>query len=288
MGLASMKGGSEREEKYPESPIISEDQKMDEIKAIREKLSEMHSDIKKVIEYSSRLRFEAALESSRHEHLNVLLNHVFEDIETGLERNMVKKCPEKENCTSVFRALLQQNAGLIKQSRIDDTKISNNRKKLDELKCGAPFSKCEQCFSEVSNLLSKQVNLMRSMRIYADNQEQKPDISAFETGVVMNEILEPVSNYQRLEILKAVAFETKSFSAFSELTGLRGGNLLFHLQKLMDGGLILQKHERGDYMITEKGFKILKGLNEIYSSIQYSPLQNSAGNTLQKEEESQI
>jgi hypothetical protein len=41
-------------------------------------------------------------------------------------------------------------------------------------------------------------------------------------------------------------------------------------------------------MITEKGFKILKGLNEIYSSIQYSPLQNSAGNTLQKEEESQI
>lgn len=286
MGLASMKGGSEREEKYPESLIISEDQKMDEIKAIREKLSEMHSDIKKVIVYSNRLLFEAALESSRHEHLNVLLNHLFEDIETGLERNMVKKCPEKITCISAFTSLLQQNAGLIKQSRIDDTKISNNRKKLDELKCGAPFSKCEQCFSEVSNLFSKQVNLMRSMKIYADNQEQKPDISALETSVVMNEILEPVSNYQRLEILRAVAFETKSFSAFSELTGLRGGNLLFHLQKLMDGGLILQKHERGDYMITEKGFKILKGLNEIYSSIQYFPLQNSAGNTLQKEEES--
>lgn len=288
MGLASMKGGSEREEKYPESPIISEDQKMDEIKAIREKLSEMHSDIKKVIEYSNRLRFEAALESSRHEHLNVLLNYLFEDIETGLERNMVKKCPEKKTCISAFTSLLQQNAGLIKQSRTDDTKITYNRKKLDELKCGAPFSKCEQCFSEVLNLFSKQVNLMRSMKIYADNQEQKPDISALETSVVMNEILEPVSNYQRLEILRAVAFETKSFSAFSELTGLRGGNLLFHLQKLMDGGLILQKHERGDYMITEKGFKILKGLNEIYTSIQYSPLQNSAVNTLQKEEESRI
>ncbi len=283
-----MKGGSEKKEKYPESPIISEDQKMEEIKAIREKLSEMHIDIKKVIEYSSRLRFEAALEGSRHEHLNALLNHLFEDIETGLERNMVKKCPEKKKCTSAFTVFLQQNAGLIKQSRIDDTTISNNRKKLDELRCGAPFSRCEQCFSEVSNLFSTQVNLMRSMKVYADNQEQKPDISALETSVVMSEILEPVSNYQRLEILRAVAFETKSFSGFSELTGLRGGNLLFHLQKLMDSGLILQKHERGDYMITEKGFKILKGLNEIYSSIQYSPLQNCAESTIQKKEGSQI
>lgn len=269
-----MKGGTEIKEKYPESPIISEDQKREEMRAISEKLSEMHSDIKKIIECSNKLRFEAALESSRREYSNAILNHLFEDVETGLERNMVKKCPEKKNCTSAFTALLQQNAGLIKNSKVDDTLISNNRKKLDELRRGAPFIKCEQCFSEVSSLFIKQVNLMRSMRIYADNQDYKSDFSAIKTGVIMSEILEPVSNNQRLEILRAVAFETKSFSAFSELTGLRGGNLLFHLQKLMESGLILQQHERGDYMITEKGFKILQGLQKIYSSLQYSPLQD--------------
>ena len=127
---------------------------------------------------------------------------------------------------------------------------------------------------------------MRSMRIYADNQEHKSDISALKTGVIMSEILEPISNNQRLEILRAVAFETKSFSGFSELTGLRGGNLLFHLQKLTDSGLILQLHERGDYMITEKGFKILQGLNEIYSSLQYSPMQETYGKTSRKKEKS--
>ena len=99
----------------------------------------------------------------------------------------------------------------------------------------------------------------------------------------MREILEPVSNNHRLEILRAVAFEMKSFSAFSELTSLRGGNLLFHLQKLLDSGLILQIHERGDYMITDKGLKILQGLKEIYSSLQYSPLQIHAENILQEE-----
>lgn len=269
-----MKGGTEIKEKYPESPVISEDQKREEMRAISEKLSEMHSDIKKIIECSNKLRFEAALESSRREYSNAILNHLFEDVETGLGRNMVKKCPEKKNCTSAFTALLQQNAGLIKNSKVDDTLISNNRKKLDELRRGAPFIKCEQCFSEVSSLFIKQVNLMRSMRIYADNQDYKSDFSAIKTGVIMSEILEPVSNNQRLEILRAVAFETKSFSAFSELTGLRGGNLLFHLQKLMESGLILQQHERGDYMITEKGFKILQGLQKIYSSLQYSPLQD--------------
>jgi DNA-binding transcriptional ArsR family regulator len=280
-----MKGGSEIKEKYSESPIISEEQKRGEMRAIQEKLSEMHSDIKRIIESSNKLCFEAALESSRREHSNALLNHLFEDVETGLESNMVKKCPEKKNCTFTFTAFLQQNAGLIKRSKVDDTLISDNRKKLDELRCGAPFSKCEQCFSEVLSLFLKQVSLMRSMQIYADNQEYKSDISAIKPGVIMSEILEPVSNNQRLEILRAVAFETKSFSAFSGLTGLRGGNLLFHLQKLMDNGLILQQRERGDYMITEKGFKILQGLQEIYSSLQYSLLQNPAENTLQEIEE---
>ncbi len=277
--MKSMKDESKEKEKTPESAGTSEATEMTEIKAIKEKLSEMHSDIKKVMEYSNRLRLETALESSRQEYSNAFLNHLFDDIETGLERNMIKKCPEKKNCTSAFTALLQQNAGLIKQSKVEDTLVLNNRKKLEELRCGAPYGKCEQCFSEVSNLFVKQVNFMRSMRIYADNQEHRPDISALKTGVIMSEILEPVSNNQRLEILRAVAFETKSFSAFSELTGLRGGNLLFHLQKLTESGIILQQHERGDYMITEKGFKILQGLNEIYSSLQHSPMRETARKT---------
>lgn len=274
-------------EKYPVSPVASEDQKIAEMKAVREKLSEIHNDIKKIIERSNKLYFEAALESSRREYSSTILNHLLEDIETGLERNMVKKCPEKINCTSAFTSLLQQNAELIKHGKVDDNLISNNRKKLDELRCGAPFSKCEQCFSEVSSLFTKQVNLMRSMRIYSDSQEHKSNISSIKTDTIMSEILEPISNNHRLEILKAVSFEMKSFSAFSELTSLRGGNLLFHLQKLLDNGLILQMHERGDYMITDKGLKILQGLQEIYSSLQNSPMQNTE-DILQEEKKIKI
>jgi uncharacterized protein (DUF1499 family) len=74
------------------------------------------------------LRFETDIESSRQEYSHVLLNYLYEDIETGLERNMVKKCPEKENCTSKFKALLQHNVEFIKYNKVDEALISANRK----------------------------------------------------------------------------------------------------------------------------------------------------------------
>ena len=275
-------------EDNPENPKKSEDLEMEEIKAISGKLSEMHSDIKKVMEYSNRLRFETALESSRQSYSQAFINHLSEDIETGLKQNMVKKCPEKENCTSKFIALLHHNRELIKNIKVDEALISANRKKLDELRCGAPYRKCEQCFSEVLNLFIKQINLMRSMKIYKNNKRQKPDISALKNSVFVSEVLDSISNKQRLAILKAVAFEPKSFSAFSKLTGLIAGNLLFHIQKLMDCELILQQHDRGDYMITEKGFKILQSLNEMCFSLQYFPQQICHSNLFEESKKEEL
>jgi hypothetical protein len=67
--------------------------------------------------------------------------------------------------------------------------------------------------------------------------------------------------------MKALFTETKTFSALSLITGLRGGNLSFHLQKLMDCGMILQRNERGDYMIPEKGYAVLRGIVETYQNL---------------------
>jgi hypothetical protein len=67
----------------------------------------------------------------------------------------------------------------------------------------------------------------------------------------------------REEIVK-LRSRNKDLEALSSLMGLRGGNLLFHLQKLMDSKMILQRNERGDYMITEKGYKTLRGIFETY------------------------
>ncbi len=238
-----------------------------EILEIKSELSDIHADLKRFFEQSNRLHHESVLSGIHRDFSNVIIGHVAEDIEDGLDRNMIKNCEMRDTCKSIFTGFLQKNTSLIKHSNVDDGIISKNRSELQEMKNNAPKKQCERCFSEVSNLFGKQILLMRSLRIYNTNEEKKNDISAIPEELIVNDILDPLSNMQRLQILKAASVETKTFSDFSALTGLRGGNLLFHLQKLLDSGMILQRHERGDYMITDKGYKTLKGISDIYLTL---------------------
>ena len=107
------------------------------------------------------------------------------------------------------------------------------------------------------------MGLISSIKIYSTNDEKRSEISALSDSLIVKTVLEPLSNKQRLQILKSMASETKTFSSLSELTGLRGGNLLFHIQKLLENDLIIQRHDRGDYMITKKGFNLLLILVDI-------------------------
>ncbi|CAG0992596.1 MAG: winged helix-turn-helix domain-containing protein [Candidatus Methanoperedens sp.] len=236
-----------------------------EILEIKEKLYEMHNDLKRFMEKSNRQHLEHVLSGSRTNFTNAIIGHVLDDIEGGLENNMVKKCEMRETCKSNFTGFLQNNASLIKQDDVHEDVILKNQSDLTDMRSNAPSKQCEKCFSNVQTLFGKQVDLMRSLQIYSTDKEKKQEISVLPDEQIVNDILEPLSNRQRLQILKAIAIETKTFSALSELTGLRGGNLLFHLQKLLDSGMILQRHERGDYMITDKGFKVLRSIGDMYS-----------------------
>lgn len=237
-----------------------------EILEIKEKLYEIHKDMKRFIEQSSRQHLEHVLSGSRTNFANAVIGHVIDDIEGGLESNMVKKCDMRETCKSNFTGFLQKNANLIKHEKVDEDVILKNQSELNHMKSNAPSKQCEKCFSHVQNIFGKEISLMRSLRIYDANGENKQVFSPVPEDFIVD-VFEPLSNKQRLQILKAIAIETKTFSALSELTGLRGGNLLFHLQKLLDSGMILQRHERGDYMITDKGFKILKSVGDMYSML---------------------
>ncbi len=232
---------------------------------IKEMLQAIHKDMKRFMEKSSQQHFEHILSGSRANFTNAIIGHVLDDIEGGLESNMVKRCDMRDTCKSNFTGFLQKNASLIKQDEVHEDVILKNQSDLNGMRSNAPSKQCEKCFSNVQMLFGKQVDLMRSMQIYDTDKEKKQEISVLPDELIVNDILEPLSNKQRLQILKAIAIETKTFSALSELTGLRGGNLLFHLQKLVDSGMILQRHERGDYMITDKGFKVLRSIGDMYS-----------------------
>jgi predicted transcriptional regulator len=238
-----------------------------EIDDIKEKLNEIHRDMRTFIEDSNREHLESILAFVRNDYSNVLEKHLIADVKAGLSKNMVKKCDKLEECRPVFTDMLQKNAALVKQAHVDCDIIDDSRLALKNLRNGMPYDKCDICFSEASDLFEKQVNLMQSMRIYETKNDTKQDISLLPAQTVIDEVLESLCHAKRFEILKAVSSQSMSFSALSKLTDLRGGNLLFHLQKLSDSGMIIQRHERGDYMITGKGFKVMEGIGDIYSSL---------------------
>ncbi len=204
---------------------------------------------------------------ARSDLLEVMVSQVMEDVEDGLSKNMVRRCDMREPCRSTFTAFLQKNASMVEQDTVREETIITNQGELDRLRESAPYDKCEKCFNEVARLFGKEVRLMRSMRIYSTSSDTREQISEIPEEIIVREVLEPVSNRQRMQMLKALSEDARTFSSLAETTGLRGGNLLFHIQKLVDAGLIIQRHDRGDYMITEKGFRVLKGLSDVYQKL---------------------
>ena len=224
---------------------------------IKVKLDAIHQDIKRLIEKSNKEYLELMLTNLKKDYLNSITSYVVNDIERDLDNNMLDPCQMRDTCKSKFTEFLVNNADLIQCDNVSGDVINDKRLELSEIRKKAPFDKCDICFSQVDSLFNKQLSLIKSLQIYSTNEDEKPEISAIPEEMMVKSVLEPLSNKQRLQILKSMASDTMSFSTLSQLTGLRGGNLLFHIQKLVDCNLILQRHERGDYMITEKGFNLL-------------------------------
>jgi len=226
------------------------------VEDVNDKLEKIHNDIKRLMEKSNEEYLELMLKDLKKDFTSSIITYMKDDAEANLEKNM-EQCKMKGSCKDVFIEFLGTNADLLKSDKVSKSLIKEKHEELDNKRKNAPYNKCETCFSEVRSLFNKQLNLIHSNQIYENCQEEKPKISAITEEKMVKNVLEPLSNKQRLQILKAMANKTQTFSALSELTGLRGGNLLFHIQKLQETNLIIQRHERGDYMITKKGFNLL-------------------------------
>jgi predicted transcriptional regulator len=221
------------------------------------KLDSIHKDLKRLMERSNQEYLDLMLDNLKNEFLNSINSYISDDVGTGLEKGMVEQCEMRETCKSRFTDYLLNNEAIILGDNVSSSIIDDKITELAEIRKGAPFEDCDTCFSEVNSLFNKQLGMISSIKIYSSNENKIKEISTIPDEFIVKSVLEPLSNKQRLQILKSMAAETRTFSYISKLTGLRGGNLLFHIQKLLESDLILQRHDRGDYMITKKGFNLL-------------------------------
>lgn len=234
------------------------------------KLELMHQDIKRIREKSNQEHLEQVLFNIRKDFTNSTAAYLSDDIESELESRVLKECHLRDTCKPLFKKFLKKNIELIRDESISEEAIKENKARLKKIRKNAPLDICDTCHDQLSSLFEKQIKLMQSIQIYNANISRKQELSPLSEELIVKEVLEPLANKQRLQILQAMASDTKTYSELSKITGMRGGNLLFHLQKLQDNDFILQRNERGDYMITRKGFNLLLILNNIQEILQNS------------------
>ncbi len=104
----------------------------------------------------------------------------------------------REACRSLFSDLLKRNIEQIRDGKVSEESISKARSKLKGLRENARYDQCVRCFSETSRILDKQVDLMHSLNIYRDKGESNEIILALSEERIVDEMIEPLSNKQRI------------------------------------------------------------------------------------------
>jgi len=221
-------------------------------------------DLKRFIEHANQQHVQTALTDLKQNYAGLFVNDQLDTAKSELSANMVADCGMRDKCYGVFLDFLQNTSKHIRDGQVSEEIIRSYREQLKGMREAGPFDRCDTCFSQVYRLFEKQVDLMQSLGIYAENGSTDDIITDIPEETAVKDLLEPVANILRFQILKSLAAQTRTFSDLSSMTGLRGGNLLFHIKKLTDSGMILQRHERGDYVITDKGFKTLNAVSALY------------------------
>ena len=235
-----------------------------EIRELKSEVTALRMDLKRFIEHANQQHVQTALTDLKQNYAGLFVNDQLDTAKSELSANMVADCGMRDKCYGVFLDFLQNTSQHIKDGQVSEEIIRSYRDQLKGMQAAGPFDRCDTCFSQVYRLFEKQVDLMQSLGIYAENGCTDDIITDIPEETAVKDLLEPVANILRFQILKSLAAQTRTFSDLSSMTGLRGGNLLFHIKKLTESGMILQRHERGDYVITDKGFKTLNAVSALY------------------------
>jgi DNA-binding transcriptional ArsR family regulator len=234
--------------------------------SIKQEIQSLREELRRFIERTNQIHVNSIIADLKDEYAGLLSHHHVEQASDCLSHAMVRDCGMHDTCFQVFLDFLTTTSKHIKDGDITEEIVASYENQIRELRKKGPSDRCDICFTEVYRLFGKQVDLMRSLGIL-NRKENACEINDFPEDEIVTQIIEPLSSITRFQILKAVSTETKTFSDLSQLTKLRGGNLLFHLKKLQEAGMIIQRHERGDYIITEKGFRILNSIFDIYAHV---------------------
>ncbi|HOP09694.1 MAG TPA: winged helix-turn-helix domain-containing protein [Candidatus Methanofastidiosa archaeon] len=235
----------------------------DKLEKMDKKMDCLQEELRRYMESTDKKHYEVVLKATWDMMRERMLDSLMKNSDESLNRYIDNECPNRTKCIDYFRDLIERNIDIIDNAENEDMVSDIKKDLIMEIKDKAPYDKCETCATELSNIFDRHLRLISSLDVYSGAGQEDLDVSIGDLEGIVDEYLEPIANDRRMQIMLALSKRTMTFSEISRMTDLNGGNLLFHLQKLQCSGMIMQRHDRGDYMITEKGFSTLRALSAL-------------------------
>lgn len=178
------------------------------------------------------------------------------------------KCARGEDeakCKRGMKEVQKQYLELLKTGRIRDSlgalkeAVDATLKMEAQLTVGGRAS-CAECMRKEAEFLEINGGLLAQLTMLQEPRsiilDEKSSIGSLDPVAMEEGVLDPVAHRARLQVMLSIFRGDNRFADFTSATGLRGGHLLYHINKLLDGGLI-QQYESKDYVLTRKGLKTL-------------------------------
>ena len=228
---------------------------MSESDEIIKRLDRIENELITIKENNYNQNLQTAIESIRDTYSN--------SIKKNFADNLGEKCSEfyLPNCKNeeCKQFIVQEFKELFLNTQ--ETDLNKLNEQLDEKFYSVCGVECSPCYNNFKEYFFEELKMINSINVSYELNENEP-IEKLDVNMLISDVFEPLSSKQRVIIIESLYVENKSYTQLSHLTKLRGGNLLFHLEKLQDAGLISQKQDRGEYLLTKKGYTTLSLINQ--------------------------
>ncbi len=218
-----------------------------------------------------RERLRTVEETLTKNHLKVYADQRSEKLNDEIDRILKTDCENREKCSLKCKDIIESNKRALKEKNSKDAimdidvKITENEQMIEKTKGHT----CEGCFKNFDKLLKNEKRAFGEI-VLVENSNKHANEETLNIQLLIEAWLEPLSNDARLKILDRVYQGKKSFSELSKDLGLKAGHLAFHLRKLSAAKLIAQEASKGDYVITERGLRLIKKMLSLQTEEQNS------------------
>ncbi|MFP3952432.1 MAG: ArsR/SmtB family transcription factor [Candidatus Bathyarchaeia archaeon] len=233
------------------------------LQELRGEVDAIRRNLKQLADFIKSDRINELRNTLASNHLRVYASQIEAIKEQKIDNCLNIECSNRVECKKVFAKSVSMVCDACMRQDLEsalivaDQELEKVKEKISEAE-GKP---CEECYSKLWKMLVEQeANIRKISGRYRPKME---DITELNIERVVEDVLKPISHPMRLRILWQLSQGKKSFSEISEVTGMRGGHLIFHLEKLTEKGLVEQPRNKGDYTITPEGIRVIRSISAL-------------------------